>query len=178
VVVIDPGEAKEELLSYLNSGGYKPAYIILTHEHIDHVAGINFLKEHFPHCKIVCSEPCALKIIDERGNLSRYHNKPYASVPADITIDEKGPVVEWSGLAINCIPWGGHSAGGMLIMASDVIFTGDQFIKGIKTVTNLPGSQKEKVKECFEYLKNSFPSYTTLYPGHGNSFSLADLTSF
>lgn len=34
-------------------------YIFLTHEHYDHISGVNYFKECFPDVKVVCSKICA-----------------------------------------------------------------------------------------------------------------------
>ena len=43
-VVIDPGES-ERLLRTLDEYGWEPELILLTHEHCDHMAGLDALRE-------------------------------------------------------------------------------------------------------------------------------------
>ncbi len=173
VLIIDPAGDVTVLYDFLYRSNYQPKYIMLTHEHIDHITGTNMLKENYPLSKIVCTEACSQRIIDPKLNLSHYRNTPYTSVPADIILSENSNL-EWEA-TINYFPWEGHSPGGMIIKINDIIFCGDQFIKGIKTVTNLPGGKRDRVKECFDFLKNNFPPETIIYPGHGDCLLLNEL---
>lgn len=43
-VIIDPGES-EKLLRFLAERGWKPELLLLTHEHCDHMAGLEPLRD-------------------------------------------------------------------------------------------------------------------------------------
>ena len=176
VIIIDPAGDVEGIFSFLEAKGYMPQYIILTHEHFDHITGTNSFKNKYPNCDIICTRACAERIMDVKLNFSHYRNQPYISVPADILIDDC-QTINWIN-QIECIPWEGHSPGGMLIRMNEALFCGDQFIKGIKTVTNLPGGNRDKVKKCYDFLKSSFSQEMMLYPGHGAFLLLKDLDFF
>lgn len=45
-VIIDPGEA-DPILSYLKEKGITPKAILLTHDHSDHISGLNKIKEEY-----------------------------------------------------------------------------------------------------------------------------------
>ena len=55
------------------------------------------------------------------------------------------------------------------------IFSGDEFIYGTKTITKLPGGNKNEVLNSYNYLKNSYPEDHLIHPGHGESFLLKNL---
>ncbi len=46
-MIVDPGEVTDELLQDLEAMQVKLKYIVLTHCHGDHIAGVNKLKEKF-----------------------------------------------------------------------------------------------------------------------------------
>ena len=46
VVIIDPCVSKDALL-YLRERNINRILVILTHEHYDHISGVNWLKENF-----------------------------------------------------------------------------------------------------------------------------------
>jgi len=175
VLIIDPGGNEVELLNFIRSNLFEPQYILLTHEHFDHITGTNCIKQAFPDCKIICSEKCAKGIVDPKLNLSAYYGKPYCSVYADIKVDQNGFMFYWKDIPVACFPWEGHSLGGMFFSINDVLFCGDQFIKETKTVVNLPGGNKIKVKESLTFLMNNFHVETLLYPGHGDTLKIADI---
>ena len=57
-LVVDPGsEYPDELEQLLRDLNLYPKYILLTHEHFDHIWGCNYLVEKY-HSKIICSVLC------------------------------------------------------------------------------------------------------------------------
>ncbi len=176
IVVIDPGIDYERLMDKICTDQLVPEYILLTHEHFDHIRGTEILKASFPDCKIVCSLSCSERIVDARLNLSFFKNTPYESPAADVVVNW-GDIIEWK-VPIACYPFEGHSPGGTLFFAGPVLFCGDQFIRNTKTVTNLPGSKKQKVPECLDFLVTHFSGDTCVYPGHGPTMMLSELKIF
>ena len=174
VVIIDPCE-NELLFIHLKLNNLFPVYVFLTHEHIDHISGTNMLKNIYPKVKIVCSNFSMMAIGQPKLNLSFFYNINYSSVPADIPVSEKGLQLKLENIELNLYTFGGHSKGGLFIVINNTLFTGDQFIKNIKTVTKLPGGSKEKLMDSFLFLKNNFDKKTIIYPGHGESFSIENL---
>ena len=51
-IIIDPGNYYEEenniIKSYIEEKSLKPQFILITHTHIDHILGINFLSSLYP----------------------------------------------------------------------------------------------------------------------------------
>ena len=46
-LVVDPGLEAEELIDFLTERKLKPVAVVLTHGHIDHIAGVALLRERF-----------------------------------------------------------------------------------------------------------------------------------
>ena len=47
-------------------------YLFITHEHYDHIAGVNAWKERF-QIPVLCSEQCSRRIQNAKQNLARYY---------------------------------------------------------------------------------------------------------
>ncbi len=47
-LIIDTGLDVQPLLKFLERGKLTPAAVILTHGHIDHIAGVEMLRKKFP----------------------------------------------------------------------------------------------------------------------------------
>ena len=173
-LIIDPAGDVTALLSYIEERKLRTKYVLLTHEHFDHITGTVSIKTSYPDALIACSSTCAYRITDPKLNLSVYKGTPYISAEADILLDGNGDL-NWI-YPISFLGWGGHSPGGMIFNVDGHLFCGDQFIKNIKTVTNLPGGDKEQVRKCFDFLKTTFSPETTLHPGHGDTMCLRELS--
>ena len=77
-LIIDPC-VSEEAKEYLKSEQVKEILVLLTHEHYDHISGVNWLRECFPQVKVFCSEACANGIVKPTRNLSAYYEILFSS---------------------------------------------------------------------------------------------------
>lgn len=173
IILIDPAD-NDFLFEYLDRKNFCSGFILLTHEHIDHISGTNFLKNKYPDINIVATLACAKAIIDPKKNLSLFYGKSYFSKPAD-TVLEQNQSLTTPNFQIKFYPFGGHSPGGALIFIGDVLFVGDQFIKKLKTVTKLPGGSKSELIDSYNFIKKNFDPKIIIYPGHGENFTVNEL---
>lgn len=173
LILIDPS-ADEYFLGLIEKSQSKASYIFLTHEHIDHISGIVKLKEKYNNITIIATEYTSKAIIDPKKNLSVFHGFEFVGIEADITINDTYQI-EIGGLRVYLYPCKGHSSGGMFVNINNVVFTGDEFIFELKTVTKLPGGNVSEVLKSFDFLKSKFDNKTILYPGHGKQFYIEEL---
>jgi hydroxyacylglutathione hydrolase len=171
-IIVDPGtEDCDKLIEFIVEKRLNPEYIFLTHEHFDHIWGVNKLKEIY-NCKIVCSLECSLRIITSKKNMSLFYNQVgFITYPADIFIEDINYHLEWKERKIEFITTKGHSEASICILIDDKLFTGDTIIKNSITVTKLPGGSKSKLIESISLLDEKFSrKQIIIYPGHGESF--------
>ena len=69
-LVIDPGLEAEELIDFLTERKLKPVAVVLTHGHIDHIAGLALLRERFGDTKVHIHELDAGMLAQPQTNLS------------------------------------------------------------------------------------------------------------
>lgn len=171
-IVIDPGTSDcMELFHFFREHNLNPDYIFLTHEHFDHIWGVNKLKETYD-CKIICSKDCAEKIIGRKKNMSVFYDQiGFQSYPADILIENINHRIVWNDIEFEFIDSRGHTNGSVCIYVEDKLFTGDTIIKNHKTVIKFPGGSKEKLLNSLNLLFLKFDGNNVrVYPGHGESF--------
>ena len=176
-ICIDPASEKSlREIEYIESNGLTLDYIILTHEHTDHNWGVNSLREHFPNCKLVCSEPCNKYVKKtNRAYFLFYYDDPdyrYEIAPADILIKED-VCMDWNGIQINYMMTPGHSYGSMCIDVDGKLFTGDT-IMPYKPYFNGRDSNEEDWGESIERIERLYPLETEIYPGHGEILKLKE----
>ena len=175
-IIIDPGsEDSTHLYQYIEQESITPEYCILTHEHFDHVWGVNELRNRFPNIKLVCSRICSDAIQDKKRNYSVFNKQPGFEIkPADYILDDEDWSLGWGGYHIRFEPAKGHSAAGIIIFIDRYVFTGDTLIKDIKTVTKLKTASKDCLKESISMLEKEKGKELIVCPGHGDIFNLDD----
>jgi len=187
--IIDPC-ISEGMLGYLEDNHLIVDYIILTHEHYDHISGVNMLKDKF-NCQIICSTSCAEEMQFPNRNYSKYFDvlmevlpegsegisssmiQPY-SCYADVTFHEQMSL-EWQGHRIEMITTPGHSKGSICILVDHQdLFSGDSLLRDYPTITRLRGGSSKAYKEKTMAYFKSLPRMITVYPGHFEPFKLGD----
>ena len=177
-ICIDPASEKSlREIEYIESNRLSLDYIILTHEHTDHNWGVNSLREHFPYCKLVCSEPCNKYVKKtNRAYFLFYYDDPdyrYEIAPADILISNHEETITWIGHEIKFILTPGHSYGSMCIEVDGMLFTGDT-IMPYKPYFNGRDSNQEVWELSIKSIKETYSSEIIIYPGHGENLSLEE----
>ncbi len=166
-LIIDPGSKdSSDLIQYLITNLLYPDYIILTHEHFDHCWSVNSLLEKFSKTKLICSEACMISISDSKLNYSLYYEDGESFV-----INTKRTLwinkFEWNDYIIELKATPGHTLSSVSIIIDSYIFTGDAYIPGQRTVTNLRGD-KQQAKESEEKIKDLVAEKNLIIcPGHG-----------
>ncbi|MBR5906661.1 MAG: MBL fold metallo-hydrolase [Bacteroidales bacterium] len=167
-VVIDPGfldpEESMKVISYLS--GLKPAAVLLTHGHMDHIYGVTELHSRFG--VPVYMSPEDVKTMDYLERLSKF-GVPVADRSFPITPVTDGQTVEAAGLSFKAISTPGHSPGSIcwLMEKEEVIFTGDTLFAGAIGRTDLIyGSYDDEIRSIMEKLI-WLDSRIQIYPGHG-----------
>ncbi len=175
-LVVDPGsENIREIKYFLNEKNLLPEYIILTHEHFDHIWSVNKLKNIYL-CKIISSRECSESITDPKKNMSVFYKPPgFAIDKADVLIDHLGFTMHWNAYKIIFYTTPGHTNGSICFTISNYLFTGDTLINGKETVTRLPGGSKFKLSQSLKLLNSLTKDNTIILSGHGESFSYKKL---
>ncbi|WP_102411429.1 MBL fold metallo-hydrolase [Beduinella massiliensis] len=183
-VVIDP-------CSDTSAGeGLKIDRILITHEHYDHISGVNAWKEAY-HAPLLCSRTCAEIIRDSRKNMARYFDAlceiqswialdhiplsdPAYKAEAD-EIFEQYYSFEWQGHIFKLYELPGHSKGGMGIFLDDTIyFSGDNLIPGMEVELRFPGGNRAEWASITKPFLDALPSSITVYPGHHHHFIMEE----
>ena len=176
-VIIDPGtNESKEIIEFIKSKKLIIDYVILTHEHFDHIWGVNALV-NFADPIIIASIYCINMVKDKRKNLSLFHDQVGFVVDKEIkSVESLQGSITWGKHTIKFIHTPGHSESSISVYINQYLFSGDLMIEGLKTVTKLPTGNKNKLFHSLEFIKNKFKNKNIIvYPGHGVSFLLNDV---
>ena len=169
--------------------GLKPEYIILTHEHVDHLWGLNKLVQKCS-CKIIAHEMCSVNIQDSMRNKAReYHiyyalkykkklsegKRPdYRCGNADITFTDKYDLY-WRGHLFHMVYAPGHSEGSILTILDDqYLFSGDTVVRDQRTYTAFEGGDEKKLKKITIPYLQTLNTDLIVLPGHSEEFFLRE----
>lgn len=172
-VLIDAGAGVDKIVNFIENMQIKLKYIILTHCHVDHVAGLRALKKEYPRAQIIINVEDAEGLADASINMCEYLGVENNFLNADITVKE-GDKIQFGDLEALIIHTPGHTAGSMCILIKDALFSGDTLFKGTRGRTDLKtGSEREILWSIKDKLLE-LPEDTIVYPGHGATTIIKD----
>ena len=164
-IIIDPGFDVSPLLQRVKDQSLSLRAIVATHGHLDHVEGVNKVKEKF-----------AIPFYANRGdeqlmeNLSLQARMFGVSDPGTVKIDEALPdsgTVELGGLNLELLHTPGHSQGSLSIKIENTVFAGDTLFNFSIGRTDLPGGDYGQLIASIQNKLFTLPDETRILPGHG-----------
>jgi hydroxyacylglutathione hydrolase len=175
-LVIDPGLEPGRILTYLATHDLRPAAILNTHGHSDHIAG-NALKERWPDCPLVIGAGDAAKLLDPALNLSRAFGIDLVSPAADATVED-GESYSAAGFHLEARAIPGHSAGHVVYVWTGqnpyVVFVGDVIFAGSIGRTDFPDGDFQQLRSGIHAKLFTLPEDTVLLPGHGEPTTVGE----
>lgn len=168
-LVIDPGSKDSiKIEAFIGEHSINIDYVILTHEHFDHIWAADKL-----NAPVLCTKECKDNIRDRKFNLSFFFNQCGFELNIDpICIEDLNYQLLWNGYIIEFKKNRAHSPGGLMCTIGNYVITGDLLIKDLKTVTKLKWAKKEELPACKEWLQLQQNKGLTVLAGHGESFEL------
>ena len=144
--IVDPElEMVEPMLDYLFEHGLKPAFIVDTHTHADHISGARELKSKTT-AKIVMHERAPASCVDIRV--------------------EDGDRLRVGDVSIKFIHTPGHAKDLVSIVLPGRILTADALLIGSCGRTDLPNGNAVRQYHTLYYTYHSLPDDLLVYPGH------------
>lgn len=165
-ILIDAAGGIDKIYNYVENMNIKLKYVILTHCHGDHIAGLKELRKNYPRIKIVINEDDKVGLTDDTINLCSFLGLPENYVEADI-LAKDGDIIEFGGLKATIMHTPGHTAGSMSILIKDAVFTGDTMFKRVYGRTDLKTGSEREIMWSIKDKLLKLPDNTIVYPGHG-----------
>ena len=157
----------------LQLSGNKPvAGVLLTHGHFDHIYGLNRLLNYYPDVPIYCNASCQAALVDDKANMSRYHEQSFVlEQPDNIHLIDEGDVIPLSDDdAAQVFATPGHHPSCLSFLIGKHLFTGDAYIPETKVVTILPGGDKQQAVRSVQRILQ-LAHQRIIYPVHGDAIN-------
>ena len=178
--IFDPGYGqdaeKEELVAFIQAKNLKPAAIILTHGHFDHIYGLADLASTY-----------GLPIyMDMKETYSFEHTNPYVCGNYDLPLPQlpgieafvgtkEGDIIEAGDLRFEVIETPGHSVGGLCFLerGGKILVSGDTLFAGAIGRTDHPGGDYDLLMQSIFSKLLHLDGDITVIPGHGPCTDIA-----
>jgi len=164
--IVDCGDV-DKLLPLIDG---ELAGVMLTHGHFDHIYGLNSLISVFPSVPVYTNRQGLESLTNERLNYSKYHGDPFIIISPELVkvIDDGATFELFDGVSAKAVFTPGHSPDCVTWLVDNMLFTGDSYIPGVKTVTIFTQSDKQLAAQS-EMIIHQLAENRTVYPGHAPS---------
>jgi glyoxylase-like metal-dependent hydrolase (beta-lactamase superfamily II) len=173
--IIDPGGEAGAIAEAVESCGYRPALILLTHGHHDHVGAVAELARRWG-LQAYLAEADA-KLARQAPTYALAIHRERISRPEPLITFAAGPTFPLGSLTLQALATPGHTAGSVAYLAGGVAFTGDTLLREAVGRTDLPGGDEVALRRSVEELL-ALPAATRILPGHGASWTIAEAVAW
>jgi hydroxyacylglutathione hydrolase len=171
-IVVDPGDDIPSILSVLDKHNLTVKQIVITHAHIDHIAGAQRLKR-VTGAPILYNEN-DLPLVEMMGTQASWLGVLTPEVPPpDDTLDD-GKRIAIIGLTGSILHTPGHTQGSVCLYLPDqsLLLAGDTLFNGSVGRTDLPGGNTRQLIASIHTRLLVLPDEVTVIPGHGPSTTI------
>lgn len=167
-LIIDPGLEAGELIEFLDEQKLIPVAVVLTHGHIDHIAGVAALRSRFPETKVYIHNLDAEMLTEPNINLSAMSGLAFVTDPEDMSLKERD-VIDLAGVKLLVLHTPGHTPGGISLYSKEasIVFVGDTLFADSIGRTDFPGGSMSQLLNSVREKLFTLPEETQVYPGHG-----------
>jgi glyoxylase-like metal-dependent hydrolase (beta-lactamase superfamily II) len=172
-IVVDPGDQIDDILQILARHSLRVKAIVITHAHIDHIAGAAELKQATGAPVYMNENDAAL-----RDQLDVQAAWLGMQAPARTEIDtpaREGDVLQLGPASFHVIHTPGHTQGSisLWIPQENKLVAGDTlFLESIGR-TDLPGGNGKQIVQSIREKLFRLPEDVVVIPGHGESTTIA-----
>ena len=173
-LIIDPGLEAGELLEFLDEQKLNPLAVVLTHGHIDHIAGVSLIRDRFPEIKVYIHKLDAGMLTQPANNLSAMTGAGFTTEPEDVSLKE-GDIIDLAGVKLLVLHTPGHTPGGISLYSKQdgLVFVGDTLFADSIGRTDFPGGSMSQLLAGVREKLFILPEETKVYPGHGPATTIA-----
>ncbi|MDW5266612.1 MULTISPECIES: MBL fold metallo-hydrolase [Acidobacteriaceae] len=171
-IVVDPGDNISCILSTLEKHQLTVKQIIVTHAHIDHIAGAQRLKQLTGAPILYNQNDLPLvKMMDVQAGWLGIATPEVA--PPDASLED-GQIISIEGLTGSILHTPGHTEGSVCLYLPQqaLLLAGDTLFAGSVGRTDLPGGNTQKLIQSIHDSLLTLPDEVTVIPGHGAKTSI------
>lgn len=166
-VLVDCSAVDDDIKKALDENGAQLKYILLTHGHFDHIAGIR------PDTDVqIVMNKNDLEILNQVNKYLPLFGMPEMTIPKIDIFVEDGDALKFGNYEIKVIHTPGHTPGGVCYLIDGKLFSGDTIFRESVGRCDLEGGNFDQIEDSIKNKIFTLPSETLIYPGHGRMTSV------
>jgi hydroxyacylglutathione hydrolase len=173
-IVVDPGDDIPRIIAILDRHKLTVKQILITHAHIDHIAGAARLKK-LTGAPILYN-PRDLPLVKMMDAQAGWLGMATPEVlPPDDTLED-GRIISITGLTGNILHTPGHTQGSVCLHlpTENLLLAGDTLFAGSVGRTDLPGGDGPTLIRSIHEKLLPLPDETVVIPGHGQKTTIGE----
>ncbi len=176
-LIVDAGCYEEneenELEDFIINMNLKPVGLILTHCHLDHMAGNQFVYDRWSLLPEI--NEVELDILKGAPQYGAVFGVPVKPSPLPVKYLKAGDLYKFGNTILEMISCPGHSPGSLAFYHenSKTLISGDALFRGSIGRTDLPGGNHELLLESIRKNLFTLPDETIVYPGHDSDTTIS-----
>jgi hydroxyacylglutathione hydrolase len=166
-IVVDPGDDIPKIVAILKRHQLTVKYIVITHAHIDHIAGAQQLKR-LTGAPILYNQN-DLPLVKMMDLQAAWLGMPTPEVAAPDAPLTEGQTIAIEGISGSILHTPGHTQGSVCLYVPEqsLLLTGDTLFAGSVGRTDLPGGNSVQLIDSIRSKLMALPEKTIVIPGHG-----------
>ncbi|MDX2147175.1 MAG: MBL fold metallo-hydrolase [Planctomycetota bacterium] len=166
--IVDASFEPTELIHAVRSRELAPEAIILTHAHVDHIAGVSEVRQALGPIPVWMHDAERDWLREPKLNLSWMMGQLVTAPGPDRTLSD-GETLTLSGTQWRVLHTPGHSPGGISLVCAgaSLVLAGDTLFAGSVGRTDFPGSDHDTLMTSIRTKLFALPDATRVLPGHG-----------
>lgn len=177
-IIIDPGcyfdDEKEILKNFIEQNALKPAMLLNTHCHLDHVFGNKFIADTYGLTLRLHRQE--IKMLSLAPTSGLMYNMPFDNYAGSFIELKEGDSILLGNDKLEVLETPGHSPGSICFYCSKqhFVISGDVLFQRSIGRTDLPGGDFNTLINSIKNKLFGLPDDTIVYNGHGSSTTIGE----
>lgn len=177
-MIVDPGcsdiRERDVLTGYIDKNGLRPALLVNTHCHIDHVLGLEFIARRYglPLHMHAADQP----VLDHAPAAGLMFGTPYENFTGEIRYLDDRAIISLENEKLEVLFTPGHSPGSISLYhaAGGFLISGDVLFHRSIGRTDLPGGDYDTLIGSIRNRLFTLPQDTRVFSGHGPATTIGE----